>query len=100
MCCSTGMTFRRCLPLLLSLALAASALVVGAASPSSAGFTTYSDPEMEVQQPLGMDEAPDGTLWFASYGNDRIGQVDPNTGNITTYTDANIDGPRSVSVAP
>jgi streptogramin lyase len=94
------MQHRRMTSLFLATAALAGAVVLVLSAPASAGFETYSDPGGNVAQPLGMDEAPDGTLWFASYGTDRIGQVDPTTGTITTYTDPNVDGPRSVSVAP
>ena len=92
------MTRRRRWSLLTLLATVASGVVLLAAEPASAGFETFSDPT--INQPIGIDEAPDGSLWFANYGNDSIGRIDPNTGAVTNFTDPNIDGPRSVTVAP
>ncbi len=92
------MTRRRRWSLLTLLATVASGLVLAAAEPASAGFETFGDPT--IVQPVGMDEAPDGSLWFANAGNDSIGRIDPVTEVVTNFTHATIDGPRSVSVAP
>jgi streptogramin lyase len=92
------MTRRRLWSLLALLATSASVLVLTVAAPASAGFQTFSGPD--ISQPVGMAAAPDGTLWFANYGSDTIGEVDATTGTVTSHADANIDGPRSVTVAP
>ena len=92
------MRARRFTAFLVLLTSLAGALVLVAAAPASAGFTTVNDPT--ISQPLGMDEAPDGSLWFANYGNNSIGRIDPLTDVVTSFTDVNILGPRSVSVAP
>lgn len=68
------------------------------ADPASAGFQTFTGPD--ISQPVGIAAAPDGTLWFANYGSDTIGEVDPNTGTVTSHTSAGVDGPRSVTVGP
>ena len=39
-------------------------------------------------------------LWFANFGDNSIGRIDPTTPVVTSFTDVNINGPRSVSVAP
>ena len=85
---------------LLSFVLLTATLLVVGAAPASAGFATFTDPNLDL--PLGMDEAPDGTLWFASVFNDRIASIDPDTHVITTFTDpgGQLDGPREVAVAP
>ncbi len=92
------MRARRITAFLVLLASATCALVAIGAAPASAGFTTYTD--ATISQPVGMDEAPDGSLWFANYGNNSIGRIDPITEVITSFTDPNINGPRSVTVAP
>jgi virginiamycin B lyase len=88
---------RRHLLTLSAVALAATGLLVGWASPASASFETFTGP---ISAPLGMAAAPDGRLWFANSASDTIGDVDPTTGVVTSHGDANIDGPRSVTVAP
>ena len=98
LCLPTWVTRRRILLLVTALASAAAALIVLPAAPASAGFRTFS--HATIAAPLGMDEAPDGSLWFANYGNDSIGRIDPVTEVVTNFVDVGIDGPRSVSVAP
>jgi virginiamycin B lyase len=73
-------------------------LLFAAADPASAGFQTFSDPDMD--QPVGMAAAPDGTLWFTNGNGDSISEIDPTTGIVTDHTDPNIDGPFAITVAP
>jgi streptogramin lyase len=82
-------------------AVASALLAAGAFSTAPAAdaaavpgdITTYSDPAGLVDQPR--DVAYDGeVIWFTSYASDRIGKLDPETGAITTYTSAQVDGPR------
>ena len=92
------MTRRRVFSFLSVVAMAATALLWSTADPASAGFTTFSGPDMD--QPVGMAAAPDGTLWFTNANGDSISEIDPTTGIVTDHTDANIDGPFAITVAP
>ena len=93
------MTRRRLWSFLALLATMASALVLTATpAGAAAGFQTFSG--SSISQPLGMAAAPDGKLWWANYGSDTIGEIDPTTGTVVAHSNINIDGPRSVTVAP
>jgi streptogramin lyase len=43
--------------------------------------------------PYGLDVAPDGAVWFSQLNADRIGRLDPASGNVQVY-DTPFDGPR------
>lgn len=60
-------------------------------------IVTYLDPAGGVDGPGAITTGPDGALWFASYTNDRIGRIDPASGDITTYTDPAIQGPSGIA---
>src|SRR5262245_10436781 len=85
---------------LLSLGLVA-ALLLTAPRPASAAppdrITTFADPAGLVDEPNGIVTGPDGNLWFTSTDSDRIGRLNPATGNITTYTHADLDGPQEIT---
>lgn len=46
-------------------------------------FSTFTHPD--VRSPTSMVLGPDGALWFLSQANDRVGRIDPTSGEITTY---------------
>lgn len=81
------------------------AIVPVAPSPASANrgdVTTFTDVEGEIDRPTDLAVAPDGLVWFTSQGNDRIGRLDPDTGDITTFgvgaNPGTIDQPRHLTV--
>ncbi|MBI1785905.1 carboxypeptidase regulatory-like domain-containing protein, partial [Candidatus Sumerlaeota bacterium] len=49
--------------------------------------------------PYGMSIAPDGMVWYSKLNGNRIGRIDPNTGQITEWKPPVI-GPRRHEVAP
>jgi streptogramin lyase len=42
---------------------------------------------IEMVAPSGVIRGPDDRIWFTAIGNDRLGRVDPNTGQIDVYAD-------------
>jgi streptogramin lyase len=75
------------------------------ASPAAAAvgdITTYSDPAGGVNQPLAITAGTDGNLWFTSINNPTaIGRINPATGAITTYRDAEkVGGLRGITSGP
>ena len=46
-----------------------------------------------LPMPYGLDVAPDGAVWFSQLNADRIGRLDPASGNVQVY-DTPFDGPR------
>jgi len=61
-----------------------------------------------LAQPTGLAFAPDGTLWAAAFGSDRIARIDSATGNILSRVDIRTDGgdssvmrgPRALALHP
>jgi streptogramin lyase len=67
---------------------------------SGGGIATVVDPQGEVAEPWAITPGPDGNLWFTDVGNNRIGRLDPDTDNITTFTDGGIDVPQDIVTGP
>jgi streptogramin lyase len=61
----------------------ATVLVSSPAGAATCGTHLFTD--AQVAQPTSLVTGPDGNLWFTSSANDRIGRIDPDDGQITTF---------------
>lgn len=82
-------------------ALLSGLVAIAAPAPPAAAdtpeVTDFDDANLFL--PFGMATGPDGNVWYADWGLNRIGRVTP-TGVFTTFADANISGSRAITSGP
>src|SRR5579859_1789397 len=50
--------------------------------------------------PMGITLGPDGNLWFTEFGMDKIGRINPTTGEVNQFNLTAGSGPRSITSGP
>jgi virginiamycin B lyase len=84
--------------LALALPLLGVGLVAGPAGASTAGkvsnFTGTG-----ISEPYGITAGPNGSLWFANFGNNSIGEIST-TGVVSNFTDSSISEPVGLTAGP
>lgn len=69
--------------------------------PDTEQATVFTDDAFSFIFEGNIKAGPDGNLWFVDYGQDQIGRIDPDTGDIQLYTDnGNVDGPFEIAPGP
>ena len=73
-------------------------LLAGSAGASTAG-TVSNYTGTGIDEPYGIVAGPNGSLWFANFGNSSIGEIST-TGAVSNFTDPTIDEPVDITAGP